>query len=178
MAMANSHLVGVGRRWRIITVGHDGMRFWERLRSLFGFSYLPQTRGAELARPTATPKKGDVRCSGLERCSISAAKSANALIRASSHSLGTASGSVRTPSKGPKRNNPAICVSSQRGEGGNGRRLIGLAPRLKRCPFMHGTEGGATSRSPLPDPKRKPFPSELTNAHLLRSYDSRMSTRC
>ena len=38
-----------------------GMRFWERLQLLFGFSRPPQTGSGKSARPTATPRKGDVK---------------------------------------------------------------------------------------------------------------------
>ena len=50
-------------------MGNDGTRFWGRLQSLFGFSHPPQTGLGGSARPTAVPKKGDVKVVKLNAAS-------------------------------------------------------------------------------------------------------------
>jgi len=50
-------------------VGNDGTRFWGRLQSLFGFSHPPQIGPGGSARPTAAPKKGDVKVVKLNAAS-------------------------------------------------------------------------------------------------------------
>jgi len=50
-------------------VGNDGTRFWGRLQSLFGFSHPPQIGPGGSARPTAPPKKGDVKVVKLNAAS-------------------------------------------------------------------------------------------------------------
>jgi hypothetical protein len=50
-------------------MGHDAMRFWDRLQLLFGFSSPRQPRAGESAGPTATPKKRDVKVVRLNAAS-------------------------------------------------------------------------------------------------------------
>ena len=50
-------------------MGNDGTRFWGRLQSLFGFSHPPQIGPGGSARPTAPPKKGDVKVVKLNAAS-------------------------------------------------------------------------------------------------------------
>jgi hypothetical protein len=47
----------------------DGTHFWERLQFLFGLSRTPQTGPGESDRPTAAPKKGDVKVVRLNAAS-------------------------------------------------------------------------------------------------------------
>ena len=73
--MANSQGASVGVKHRpplskgITTVAHDGMRFWERLQVLLGFSHPPQTEPGKSAKPTAVPKKEDVKVIRLNAAS-------------------------------------------------------------------------------------------------------------
>jgi hypothetical protein len=52
-------------------MGHDGMRFWDSLQLLLGFSRRPQTRAGESAGSTAAPKKRDVKVVRLNAASKS-----------------------------------------------------------------------------------------------------------
>ena len=64
---------GIGLRPPLVEEGSPPLemmvRVWERLQSLFGFSHPPQTGPGESARPTAVPKKGDVKVVRLNAAS-------------------------------------------------------------------------------------------------------------